>query len=313
VTAPIAVLVSYHFWRDLDLDEHFARWPTHPVVFADSGAFSAFTSGAVVDVHEYAAWLDRWRHHFAVACTLDVIHDEVATEANTAILEDHGHRVLPVFHTQEPWEYLERLCDRYPYVGLGGMVPFKIRRNALARWLVKCFRTGVADGTVFHGLGLTSPDLLALLPFYSVDSSGWCEGLQYGKVRVFDPLRARPRVVQAGDRRALLHGEAFRAVGVDPHALATPYFGRRHPDGNKPVEQARAEADLEGAANIASTWQHAEWWHARHAPVALDGMPDGPVMFLVAINPRDLSRIREHFYPTTDTQEAQHDGATSPA
>jgi hypothetical protein len=312
VTAPIAVLLSYHFWRDLDLDEALGLWPEHPLVFADSGAFSASTVGAEVDVHAYAEWLDRWRHHFAVACTLDVIGDEVATETNTRILEGHGHRVLPVFHTNEPWDYLERLVAEYRYVGVGGMVPYKMREKALLRWLVQCFRVAEGTGTVFHGLGLTNPRMLAPLPFYSVDSSSWCAGLIYGRIHLYDGLTGKIRPVQAGDRGALLRGDELRAVGLDPYEVATPYYGRRDPDGEKPAEVYRRQHTEEGAANLVAAAAQAEWWHARHAPVSVDGMPDGPVTFLVAINPMDLGRIRQHFYPTTDQETPAH-GTAAPA
>jgi hypothetical protein len=79
---PPKFLLSYWFGRKLDLDQLVEGMPTKPMLFADSGAYSAWTRGATIDRKDYAAWLKRWQHLITTAVNLDVIRDVDATHAN---------------------------------------------------------------------------------------------------------------------------------------------------------------------------------------------------------------------------------------
>lgn len=60
---PIDFLVSYHYFqRDTDMS---TRAQPHLRLIADSGAFSAFTQGARIDIDAYAAWIKRWQGHLS--------------------------------------------------------------------------------------------------------------------------------------------------------------------------------------------------------------------------------------------------------
>jgi len=187
------ILMSYHYWRDTNLDAFFAKHfgpPEHwPEVFADSGAFSAHTQGAEVNVDAYADWLHQWDHLFTVRANLDVIGDPEATWANQQRLEGRGCDVLPVFHTSEPWEWLDRYADGHDYIALGGMVGHRGQQKHLRRWIIEAFQRVEKrqPGKVgFHGFGLTAWPLMCDLPWRSVDSTRWLVGTQYGELHLWD-------------------------------------------------------------------------------------------------------------------------------
>lgn len=54
---PPKFLLSYHYFKSEDLDALVEQMPVRPMLFADSGAYSAYSQGAVIDIKEYAAWL----------------------------------------------------------------------------------------------------------------------------------------------------------------------------------------------------------------------------------------------------------------
>lgn len=138
----LRILISYHYYKDCDLDELYAKYfrQPYPDTFLDSGAYSASTQGASISVDDYAAYAHRYSALFSVVANLDVIGDPEATARNQQALEDLGLNPLPVFHVGEPWIVLERLCERYDYIGLGGMVPYSGNKGVLLGWLARCFK-----------------------------------------------------------------------------------------------------------------------------------------------------------------------------
>ena len=165
------------------MDKVFGK--PQPRLFADSGAYSASTTGVQVSIQKYVEWIRRWEHLFDQYANLDVIGDADATLVNQKRLEDAGVRPVPVFHVGESWEYLERYLDEYPLVALGGMVPHTRRMTKIFPWLIKAFRM-LPKGKGYHGFGITGWRAMASFPWQSVDSSSWGAGYMYGTARYFD-------------------------------------------------------------------------------------------------------------------------------
>jgi hypothetical protein len=236
----LRVLVSYHYHRNTDLSQLVSDFGDDVDLFADSGAYSAATTGAVIDLDAYAAWLHQWSDLFTVRANLDVIGDHVATAVNYERLRAAGCDPLPVFHVGEPWSVLEQMCADHRYVALGGLalhLTNRGMRRQIMAWLVKAFRIGRDHGTVFHGFGVTSARLARSLPFYSLDSSSYTYGQRFGLVYLWDARTLRMRSLFFRDRQEvrplvrllLLHG-------LDPVRLLDPGFMRagssaRHDDG----------------------------------------------------------------------------------
>lgn len=217
---PLRVLISYHYFRTCDLDELFGRFHERPRVFADSGAYSAQSLGARIDLKDYCAWLKRWAHWFTTYANLDVIGDAEATDANQRRMEDAGFSPLPAFHIGEPFSYLEDLCERYGYIGLGGMVGFG---HAPMKWLVKCFRIARDSRmrSVFHGYGVNSVPVLRALPFYSADATSWGAGFTWGRTPVWDERARKMHNAILGDAKSVYAiAPLIRSYGYDPQEFA---------------------------------------------------------------------------------------------
>lgn len=235
------ILVSYWSLRRADLDRLFAAHG--PVeVFADSGAYSAMTVGAPIDLDDYARWVLRWRHLFAAYSNLDVIGNPAATARNQALLEDrYGLTPLPVFHTGSPWGVLEGLVARYPYVALGGMARKAYQAPTLIPWLIRCFRLA-GEGSRFHGFGATDWQIISSFPWRSVDSTTWQAGNRFGAQLIF----ARNRLFQTRAHRLPLFDRDLRALGFSA-AEATAACGRGTAGGDNALANRIALAAIEAA------------------------------------------------------------------
>jgi hypothetical protein len=244
------VLLSYWDFRKRDMADWRRQLPDDALVFADSGAFTAHTQGADIDVGDYGRWLSANAEHFTTYANLDVIGDPVATAVNQRILEDeHGLTPLPVFHGGEPWEALDTLiADGYRYIALGGLVA--VSDKVLARkFLVRCFQIGADAGVVFHGFGQTDQWMLRSLPWYSVDSTTWLNGAKYGLVYLWDDQRGRFWLPSRHDTEALRDLESIvRSHGTTVTRLAADGMTQRH---------------------ALEVWRRAEAWYRRwHGPIA---------------------------------------------
>ena len=192
------ILISYWFFKDDDVGAIVRNLQALSGmkkldVFADSGAFTAFTKGVHIDIAEYAAWIRKWEKYLTVYLNLDVIGDQAGTSANQAKLEAMGLHPVPVYTFQRAgcdYSILAEMIERYPYIALGGMVPFMGRPKAIMPHIIKCFKMA-GDRTVYHGLGCTSWHILKAIPFYSVDSSSWTSGARWRTVNAFDEIKGK--------------------------------------------------------------------------------------------------------------------------
>jgi hypothetical protein len=185
---PLRILLSWHYYRDDDidalLDECFGDLNVELDVFADSGAFSAFTVGKAIDPVEYASWVNRYAHRFSAAAGPDVIGDPAETYRATVEMKKTvtAIPVLPTFHVGEDWDWLDKCCQLSDHIALGGMVPYTRRRKLLGAWLTKAFGK-IPEHVKVHGFGLTTWPLLLAFPWYSVDSSSWTAGFRYAALQ----------------------------------------------------------------------------------------------------------------------------------
>jgi len=274
----LRILLSYWYYKDAKLDALFAKYFTepYPEVFADSGAYSAFTQGVSIDWRDYAAWLKRWRDFITTYATLDVIGDHAATMANQRRLEDIGLAPIPAFHVGSAYGDLAKLTEEYRYIALGGLVPYMRAPKRVMPHLVKCFR--LAEGrSVFHGFGVTTWRVLKALPWYSVDSSSWGSGFRFGQVPVFDDRQGRFHTLALGDPNAWAkHGALVRSLGLDPQDFA---------------DRSRYDRAKACALSALSYMQAERWLRQLHGEVHIPGdecAPTGLRAHLVDANPINL-------------------------
>jgi hypothetical protein len=297
----LRILVSFHYARKVDLSI-LADHDGPVEVFADSGAFSAKSLGATIKVADYVAWLNDWSGLITTAASLDVIGDHVASRHNLRAIEGCGLEVLPVFHFGSPWPELQMMCARYPYVALGGMASSTKQLPQLTKWLVGCRKMGDAYGTVFHGFGQTSPQVLAKFPFYSVDSSSWASGVRYAQTLLWSDRKKAFLWIRHGTRRVGDHQSLIRAHGGNPALLANPGFAVQ---GGRPQAEFHAERAMSYKVS-ATSMRLFEGWLQRHHPVPapVGKAQEGPCVFLGVTRTRELQNALEAVQPAGDATNA---------
>lgn len=155
-------------------------------LFLDSGAYSAVTQGAVINIQDYIKFIKENKEAISIYANLDVIGDAAGTWKNQQIMEKAGLSPLPVFHQGEDETYLRKYIEQYEYIALGGMVGTS--SNQLIYWLDRIFPTTCDEDGMpkikVHGFGLTSLQLMLRYPWYSVDSTSWVITGRMGNVFV---------------------------------------------------------------------------------------------------------------------------------
>lgn len=260
---PFKVLCSYAYFRSDKFRPLLDAVHDGPaMVFGDSGAHSARTLGISLTLPEYAAWCHQWDDRLALYANLDVIGAPEATWRNQRRLElRHGLTPIPVFHTGEPWRYLERYIDEgYTYIALGKLLGNPL--SELLPWLDRAFQIA-GDRAVFHGFGMTTWEVVRRLPFCSVDSSTWTSPYRFGVVKLFDDARGQWVSFLMRDRAAVLrHRDLLRAHHTDPLIYAS------HATYNR----------IEATVTAAVAWRRAEaYLRARHGPISVPTSPRNPM------------------------------------
>lgn len=202
---PINALVSFHYFKDIDIAE-MKGWGLRLV--GDSGAFSAATTGAPVNVYEFAEWAKRWKRDLFWTASLDMIGDPKGTRKNYEILRSEGLDVIPTIHYgADPSLMDEYAAEGVDFLGLGGMVGRKSEPKRLLRWTLGVFRYARDHHPQmrFHGWGVTHPDLVMNLPWFSVDSSGFSASYRYGRLSLFDPRNAKRVAIEMNGRDIYHH------------------------------------------------------------------------------------------------------------
>ena len=167
-------------------------------LFIDSGAFSAWTKGAKVNVKEYISWLNERADDINLCGQVDVIPGDRVFGATPKQVREAAQStwdnylfmrkrlknpdsLLYTFHVGEPIEFLKQALEwrdengnPIPYMAFGGMVgkPTKIRDV----FLENCFRTireSSNPNIKVHAFGMTDFNLLEKYPIYSADSTSW--------------------------------------------------------------------------------------------------------------------------------------------
>jgi hypothetical protein len=240
------LLESYHYvgkQRSVDMIRRDGRQ-----VFLDSGAFSAWSLGAKVDMAAYCEYIKknddiiRKDDGAVLASVMDAIGDALGTYQNQLAMEAMGVTPLPCFHFGEDPRYLEYYISKYSYITLGGMVAQST--PALILWLDDIWEKYLTDGSgrpkiKVHGFGLTTPELMRRYPWYSVDSSSWVQIARVGGMLMLPEARVINVSNQSPQRRVenqhittippLLREAVeakFRAEGVDLDRMQETYLAR---------------------------------------------------------------------------------------
>lgn len=176
-------LVSYFYLRNEKsndwYDVNLALRNKIPLML-DSGAWSAMTRNETLDNQEYIRFCMKHGNKFEVIVSLDVIGDWQTTKKNHEEMKQAGISSLTTFHLGSPFEELNRLFHTESYLGIGGLAT-RGNRIISQKW-IKYINTK-RSSCRFHGFGVTTPELLKLYDWHSVDGTTWMTAaIRYGRI-----------------------------------------------------------------------------------------------------------------------------------
>lgn len=156
----------------------------------DSGAFTFFSAGGVVDwgdyIKRYAAFINRnnIKNFFELDIDSLIGYDKVLYYR--AKLEDMtGRSCIPVWHKSRGKDEFIKMCEQYDYVSIGGIVSKEITQKEY-KYFPYFIKTAHEHGAKIHGLGFTNMKGLTQYHFDSVDSTAWLSGNRFGAVYKFN-------------------------------------------------------------------------------------------------------------------------------
>ena len=167
-------------------------------LFIDSGAFSAHTRGAEVDVDAYIEYLnsiDDELHIFAQVDKIPGVFRQPKTKEQRAEAPEISwnnylymrtklkspKKLLPIFHQGEDYKWLENMLEwtdengeHIPYIGISPANDQVVKEKE--KFIAKCFKIIKASSNpnvCTHAFGMTSLHVLERYPFTSADSTSW--------------------------------------------------------------------------------------------------------------------------------------------
>lgn len=167
-------------------------------VFIDSGAFSAHTRGAEVNVDEYCDYLNDLDEQLTIFAQVDKIpgvfrqpktreqlmHAPEESWKNYLYMRaklKSPQKLLPIFHQGEQFKWLVNMLEwtdengqHIPYIGISPANDVTVTEKR--EFISKCFeiiKNSSNPDVKTHAFGMTSLDVLEAYPFTSADSTTW--------------------------------------------------------------------------------------------------------------------------------------------
>jgi len=155
-------------------------------VMLDSGAYSVEHTQKRVSLQAYGLWLELYISNYPQIknyANLDNLSDYQETERNQSYLESLGLCPIPVYHYGESTEVLDKLCNKYEYVGLGGMAIGQMPSKNLKRFWEFVYSKYKDNKFHFFGVGTMFP--FADHQPFSLDSASWSIYVKYGHILIY--------------------------------------------------------------------------------------------------------------------------------
>jgi hypothetical protein len=228
IEQPARILTSYIYLKDnKDLLRTLDKYGNAVSVYLDSGAFTAFTRGAKIDLAEYIKWLKSPPIAIDRFFQLDVIGEPGQTKRNLSAMRDAGLNPVPVFTRGTNFDELGRMYSGSDLVAVGGLVQTPNHLGYIKRLMreIGCRK--------IHWLGVTKPNFISKYQPYSCDSSSWVQARKFGRIQLYmgkgrfsvytkkDAIDARPTSQQVS---------AIRSYGFTTNDLRPEnWVGASHP------------------------------------------------------------------------------------
>lgn len=176
-------------------------------LFVDSGAYTAHTKGALLDVDEYIEYInglddaltlfaqvDHIPGRFGVPRSRqDILEAPKKSWENYLYMRDRvlsPHKLIPIFHQDEPFEWLQNMLEwrdeegrHIPYIGISSSKDKGAKHRADWYWRVfSVIQTSSNPSVKTHAFGTSSTKHLELFPFTSSDATSWIQSAVYGSI-----------------------------------------------------------------------------------------------------------------------------------
>lgn len=139
----------------------------------DSGAFTAYQKGIVLDVDKYGECVESNKEYFDGFFNMDSILDGKTSYQNWKYLRKNGIHTIPIYHIGTDLKWLERYLRQTDHIGIGAIASLSTSKRLYGlshvwqKYLTD--RNGMPQYKV-HGLGLTAIPIMMRYPWYSLDS-----------------------------------------------------------------------------------------------------------------------------------------------
>lgn len=192
-------------------------------IFIDSGAYSAYTKGAEIDVDAYIDWLNQYGDSFTVFAQVDFIpgksnveqDPEIYTKAPQISWENYLYmrerlrpelrdKLCPVYHQGESFKWLHNMVEwiapdtgkHLPYICISPHTEVtSANRLKFCKEVYGIIQRSSNPNVKTHCLGLTALHLLQYIPATSVDSTTWLQTAIHGQILVEKNGKLAPVVV----------------------------------------------------------------------------------------------------------------------
>lgn len=224
-------------------------------LFIDSGAYSAHTRNAELDVDAYIEYLnsiDDELHIFAQVDKIPGVFRQPKTKEQLAEAPEISwknylymrsrlkspKKLLPIFHQGEDYKWLHNMLEwtdengeHIPYIGISPANDQPVKEKE--RFIDKCFRIiekSSNPNVQTHAFGMTSLHILERYPFTSADSTSWIMNgangsimTRYGSVTISssrlnapDHIRKMPKDAQQEIQKYVeSHGYTLQGLADD--------------------------------------------------------------------------------------------------
>lgn len=227
-------------------------------LFIDSGAFSAHTRGAELDVDEYIEYVNSIDEHLHVFAQVDKIPGVFAQpKSKQDLLEapelswqnylymrprvKSPDKLLPIFHQGEEWKWLENMLEatfdgkHIPYIGISPANDQPVKEKE--KFIDRCFKIIAKSSNPdvqTHAFGMTSLNVLERYPFTSADSTSWIMNgangsimTKYGSITLSSGRTHAPEHIGKMPKAAQEEIQQYvESHGFDINELATDYKQR---------------------------------------------------------------------------------------
>lgn len=195
------VLQSFYYCDDFTVNTIL---PNCKRFMLDSGAFTFFGSGKNADWNEYVKKYAKFINDNNIKLFFELDIDKLIGYERVLYyrkqLEDMtGKPCIPVWHKSRGQEEFYKMCERYNYVSIGGIVTREISKKEY-KYFPHFIKAAHQHGAKIHGLGFTNMEGLTKYHFDSVDSTAWLSGNRFGKIDLFDGKKIVSRAKSSGQR-----------------------------------------------------------------------------------------------------------------